>query len=194
MKPKSPIKRLYRWTVKWAEKDNAEYMLAGLTALEGIIFPIPTDPLMMAMTFTRPKRWLRYSLITLAASIIGGSIGYLVGYGLFESIGGWILDTFHLQDGFAALSESFEQQGGLYVFIAAVTPIPYKLITLTSGAIGVNFLVFLVASIIGRGLRFILLGFLASHLGARYRDQIEKYIDVIGLAIVAALVIILLLR
>jgi len=191
---KSPFKRLYSWTVKWAEKENAEYVLAGLTALEGIIFPIPTDPLMMAMTFAKPKKWLRYSLITLVASILGGIVGYLIGFGLFETIGDWILTTFHLQDGFDSLGNAFDENGGLYVFIAAVTPIPYKLVTLTSGAFHINFLVFLTASIIGRGARFLLLGFLASHLGAKYRNQIEKYIDVIGIAIVAIVVAFLILH
>jgi membrane protein YqaA with SNARE-associated domain len=193
-KPKSPIKRLYNWTVKWAKKDNAEYVSALPTALEGIIFPIPTDPLMMAMTFAKPKKWLRYSLITLTASILGGIVGYLIGFGLFETIGDWILTTFHLQDGFNQLGQSFEDNGGVYVFTAAVTPIPYKLVTLTSGAFQINFVVFLIASILGRGARFLLLGFLASHLGAKYRDQIEKYIDVIGIAIVVLLVVFLLLR
>lgn len=185
------IRDLYAWTTKWAQKKNAEYALAGLTAAEGIFFPIPTDPLMMAMTFTKPQKWFRYSLITLISSILGGIVGYLIGWGLFESIGQPIIDALHLHEEFIDFSQAFNRNGASAVFIAAVTPIPYKLITLSAGAVGVNFGVFVAASIIGRGARFMLLGFLASHLGAKYKDQIEKYIDIIGLAAAGILLVLL---
>lgn len=190
-KLRSWIRGLYDWTTKWAKKKNAEYALAGLTAAEGVFFPIPTDPLMMAMTFAKPHKWLRYALITLVSSILGGIVGYLIGWGLFESIGQWILDTLHLHEGYVELGRKFQDNASVAVFAAAVTPIPYKLITLTAGAFHVNFLAFLIASIVGRGARFLLVGFLASHLGKRYKDQIEKYIDVIGISLVAILLIIL---
>ncbi len=185
---------MYAWTTKWASHPRAEKYLAGITAAEGVFFPIPPDPLLMAMIFSKPNKWLRYSLITIVASILGGIIGYLIGFAFFESIGDWIISSLHLEEGYISLSQSFQENATLAVFTAALTPIPYKLITLTSGALQVNFGVFLIASILGRGTRFIVVGFLAKLLGKKYKEQIEKYIDIISICLVLILILILWLR
>lgn len=188
------IKALYAWTTKWAQHKHAERYLAGITAAEGVFFPIPTDPLLMAMVFTKPNKWVRYGLITVFSSVIGGIIGYSIGFGLFESVGQWVLDAFHLQEEYVSLSQSFQENATLAVFTAALTPVPYKLITLTSGALLVNFGVFVVASILGRGARFMGVAFLARVLGKRYKEQIEKYIDIISLILVAIIIAIVVVR
>lgn len=187
------IKSLYAWTTKWAKHPQAERYLAGITAIEGIFFPIPPDPLLMAMVFTKPNKWFRFALITLVASILGGLVGYLIGFALFESAGQWIIDSLHLQEGYASLSRSFQDNATLAVFTAALTPIPYKLITLTSGALHVNLGVFVLASVLGRGARFFAVAGLARLLGKRYKDQIEKYIDIISISLVVILVLLILL-
>lgn len=185
--------RLYAWTTKWARHPRAEQALAGITAAEGVFFPIPPDPLLMAMVFTKPARWLRYSLITVTASVAGGIVGYAIGFALFESLGAWIISSLHLEAGYQTLSTNFQTNATLAVFTAALTPIPYKLITITAGATFVNFGVFVVASILGRGVRFFAVGFLARLLGARYKAQIEKYIDVISITLIVVLVALIVL-
>lgn len=192
-KKPSVIRRFYNWFMAWAEKPTAEKALAGFTFIEAIFFPIPPDPLLMAMVFNKPKRWVRYATITLTATILGGIVGYLAGIGLFETLGEWIIETYHLQEEYAALGESFQNNDFIAVLTAAMTPIPYKIITLSAGAFEVNFISFLVASIIGRGARFFGVAYLAKWLGAKYKDRIEKYIDAISIALLILIILLIIL-
>lgn len=193
-KKPSVFRRFYNWFTAWAEKPQAEKALAGFTFVEAIFFPIPPDPLLMAMVFNKPKRWARYATITVLATLVGGTVGYLVGQGLFETIGQWLIDTYHLEDEYKTLGESFQNNSFIAVLTAAMTPIPYKIITLSAGAFDVNFFSFIIASIIGRSLRFFGVAYLAKWLGIKYKDRIEKYIDAIsiGLLILVVLVIVFL--
>ena len=194
-KVKALPSKLFRWTEKLAESKHAERSLYLLSMSEAVFFPIPPDPVLMALIFHKTKRWLRYSLLTALASIAGGVIGYMIGWGLFESIGTGIINTLHIQDSFNTLSENFRDNGALVVFTAALTPIPYKIVTLTAGASGVNFGIFLVASIIGRGIRFVAVGALAHYLGKKHKEKIEKYINLISvLAIILILIILFFIK
>ena len=186
--PRRWIRSLYNWVVKWASHKNAQSALASISFAESSFFPLPPDPLLMAMVFAKPKRWIRYSLITLVASVVGGMFGYLIGLGLMESVGQWILDTFHLQQEFVDLGKRYSDNATIAVFAAALTPIPYKLVTITAGAFQINFAVFVVASIVGRGSRFFTVAALSAFLGQKYKDQIERYIDIVSLLLVAVLV------
>jgi membrane protein YqaA with SNARE-associated domain len=192
-KKPSIFRRFYNWFMAWAEKPTAEKALAGFTFIEAIFFPIPPDPLLMAMVFNKPKRWVRYATITLIATIIGGVVGYLAGIGLFETLGEWIVETYHLQEEYDALGRSFQDNDFIAVLTAAMTPIPYKIITLSAGAFDVNFISFLVASVIGRGARFFGVAYLAKWLGVKYKDRIEKYIDAISIGILILVVLAILL-
>ncbi len=193
-KPKvTIIRRFYNWFTNWAQKPQAEGALFGFSFIEAIFFPIPPDPLLMAMVFNKPNRWVRYATITVIATITGGMIGYLFGWGLFASVGSWVIDTYHLQDEYDALGQSFQDNGFLAVLAAAMTPIPYKIITISAGAFKVNFFSFLIASVVGRSLRFFGVAYLAKFLGVRYKDQIEKYIDIISIVLVVVAVGIILL-
>ncbi len=188
--PRHQIKRLYKWTVKWAETDKAEYALGGVAFAESSFFPIPPDPLLLAIVFSKPKQWLREALITLLFSVVGGVFGYLIGFALIESVGQWLIDTYHLQAGFDSIGQTFQDNALLAIFGAALTPIPFKVFTIAAGAFRLNFGVFVLASILGRGLRFLIVAYLASILGKKYRAQIEKYIDVISLVILALLIMV----
>lgn len=192
-KIKDAPRRLFKWTEKLAESEHAERSLYLLSVSEAVFFPIPPDPVLMTLIFHKTSNWLRYSLLTVAASIFGGIIGYLIGWGLFESVGSQIINALHIQGNFDSLSESFRENGALVVFTAALTPIPYKIVTLTAGASGVNFVIFLAASVIGRGLRFIAVGALAHYLGKKHKDKIEKYINLVSLAVIILVVIALIL-
>jgi len=188
-KLKNIPKRIYSWTEKLAESKHSERSLYLITMSEAVFFPIPPDPLLMALIFHKSDRWLRYTLLTALFSILGGIIGYVIGWTLFESIGSWIIDNLHIRDTYESLSESFRDNGALVVFSAALTPIPYKIVTLTAGASGVNFGVFLIASIIGRGVRFLAVGALAHYLGRKHKEKIEEYINIVSVSLVALLII-----
>jgi membrane protein YqaA with SNARE-associated domain len=187
------IRSLYAWFTGWADKPQAETALVNFTVAEAIIFPIPPDPLLIALVFAKAERWWRLALKTTIASIFGGIVGYLVGVGLFETLGQWLLDTLGGHDEYIELGERFREGTFLAVLAAALTPIPYKLITLSAGAFGVNFGSFLLASILGRGLRFFGVSYLARYLGRKHKDKIEQYIDIISIIVVVLVVLLFLL-
>ena len=189
--PKKPsvFRKFYNWFTAWAQKPQAEKALAGFTFIEALFFPIPPDPLLMAMVFNKPKRWIRYASIATVATILGGILGYLIGLGLFETVGQWVVDTYHLQDHYDSLGESFQSNGFIAVLTAAMTPIPYKIITLSAGAFHVNFFSFIVASIIGRSARFFGVAYLSKWLGVNHKDKIEKYIDLLSVTLLVLVVI-----
>ncbi len=184
------LKNMYTRTMQWARTEKA---LAMISFAESSFFPIPPDPILLNMVLEKPKKWLRYVGITSTSSIIGGVFGYLIGMALFASFGEWVLDTYNLHEKFEELGDLFDRQGMLAVFAAALTPIPYKIFTISAGAFGVNFLVFLIASILGRSLRFSAVGFAGQHFGRKYEKEIHKYIDRISLGIIGAVVLVVVL-
>ena len=193
VKPRSPFRRMYDWFMAWADKPNADWALIGFSAAEAIFFPIPPDPLLMAMVFAKPKRWWKLALKTTIASLLGGIVGYFLGRLLFDSFGQWLLDTYNLQAGYETLGNTFRDGTFIAVLAAAMTPIPYKLITLTAGAFYVNFFIFMLAAFIGRGSRFFAVAYLSSRIGANHREKIERYIDAISIALILIIFILILL-
>lgn len=186
--PRRMIRKLYGWVVGWAQTKRAEQALAVIAFAESSFFPIPPDPLLIAMTTVRPKKYLRFAAICTAASVAGGLLGYFIGVGLFETVGRWVIDTYHLESQFQYIGQRYDQNAFLTVFTAAFTPIPYKLITIAAGVFQVNLFAFMIASILGRGARFFLVAGLMHHFGQRYKDSIEKYIDILSLVFVAILI------
>ena len=187
--PRKIIRRLYGWVVGWAETKRAEQALAGIAFAESSFFPIPPDPLLIAMVIAKPANFLRHAAICAIASTLGGVFGYAIGLMLFSTIGVWIVDTYGLQEEFIHIGTRYEENAFLPVFTAAFTPIPYKLITVAAGVFKIHFVMFLVASFIGRGMRFFLVATLMHHLGRRYKDLIEKYIDILSIVFVALLIL-----
>ncbi len=182
------IRRWYAGTMRWARTEKA---LAMMSFAESSFFPIPPDPILLNMVLEKPKKWLRLAGITSVSSVLGGIFGYIIGVALFATVGEWILDTYELHERFEELGDLFERQGLLAIFAAALTPIPYKIFTISAGAFEVNFIVFLIASILGRSLRFGAVAFAGQHFGKKYADQIGKYIDRISLAIIGAVVLVI---
>ena len=187
--PRKQIHRLYNWTAHWAETKNAEHALAGLSFAESSFFPIPPDPLLMAIVFSKGKDWKRLALITTIASVLGGMFGYFLGTTVFDSFGDWIVGTYHLEEDFATVERWFRDYSFVAVLGAAFTPIPYKLFTLSAGFFSVNFFGFVLASLIGRGGRFFAVSALANYLGMKHKDKIEKYIDIISITILLVIVL-----
>ena len=182
------LKNWYKRTIEWARTEKA---LAMIAFAESSFFPIPPDPILLNMTLEKPTLWRRFAGISLVASVLGGVFGYLIGIALLESVGDWLINTYHLQESFDRLGELFQKNGLITILAAALTPIPYKVFTITAGAFSLNFGVFLIASIIGRGARFFAVAFAAQHFGKRYADQIGKYIDRISLAIIGLVIVML---
>lgn len=187
--PRNIMRRMYNWVISWAEKPSAEKALGGLSFAESSFFPIPPDPLLIAMVTARPHKWVRLALITTISSVIGGIFGYIIGAGLHETVGKWIVETYHLQQEFTQVGQWYDEYTVLAVIIAGFTPIPYKLFSIAAGVFAVNLPLFILASIIGRGGRFVLVAFLMHHFGKRYKDTIAKYIDILGFAFIILLVL-----
>ena len=186
--PRRWMRKAYYWVVGWAEKPQAEKALAGLSFAESSFFPIPPDPLLIAIVTARPKKWLRFATITTVASVLGGILGYIIGAAAISAVMPIIIQVGY-EDAYKSAVEWFANYGAFAVVVAGFTPIPYKIFTIAGGAAGMSIPLFLIGSIIGRGGRFYLVAFLMQHFGRRYKNKIEKYIDVLGIAFVLLLVL-----
>ncbi|MAU19934.1 MAG: cytochrome B [Martelella sp.] len=181
------LRRLYNWTLSLAANRNAERVLFGISFAESSFFPIPPDVLLIPMVIARPAKWFRIALICTLASILGAIAGYLIGMFLFEQVARPILDFYGKQDSFDRVAEWYNTWGGWGVLFAAITPFPYKVLTLFSGATGLNFGIFLLVSVIGRSFRFFLIAWLLNRYGPPIRDFIEKYLGLLFTAFVILL-------
>lgn len=180
---------IYYWTLKWAEHKFAPRMLALLTFAESVFFPIPPDVLLAPMVLAKPEKAWRLASLTTISSILGGSVGYLLGYLMFEP---WIqplITQFGYQGRLDTAMAWFSEWGVWVVFIAGFSPIPYKLFTVSAGFLQMAFLPFLIASAIGRGLRFFLVAGLIKWGGSAMEKKLRKWIDVLGWGLVALIII-----
>jgi membrane protein YqaA with SNARE-associated domain len=168
------LRRLYDWTMSLAATRHAEKALGAVSFVESSFFPIPPDVLLIPMVLADRRKWLRIALICTVCSVLGAFLGYAIGMFLFEAIGKPILALYGKEDSFAKVAEWYNVWGGWGVLFAAITPFPYKVLTIFSGATGLNFFVFTIVSVIGRGLRFFLVSWLLFHFGEPIRTFIEK--------------------
>ncbi len=181
------IRRLYDWTIRTAEAPYALWALAFIAFAESSFFPIPPDIIMIPMIIARPSRAFLIAGVALAASVLGGVFGYYIGWGLFETVGQPLLEFYGKTDEFGHFAETYNAWGAWAVLIAGVTPFPYKVITILSGSTGLNFGVFMVASVIARGLRFFIVAALLWQFGAPIRDFIEKRLGLMFILFVVLL-------
>ena len=168
------MQRLYDWTISLAESKHALWALAIVAFVESSVFPIPPDVLMIPMIIATPKRAFLIAGIALVASVLGGMLGYFIGWGAFETIGKPVLEFYGKDAYFEEFSTKYNEWGAWAVLIAGVTPFPYKVITILSGVTGLNFWIFMIASVVARGFRFFLVAALLWKFGAPIRDFIEK--------------------
>ena len=168
------IRRLYDWTIDLAAHPHALWALAIIAFVESSVFPIPPDVVIIPMILAaREKAW-KIAIVCTVASVIGGLAGYGIGHFLFEEIGKPFLDFYGYGAKFSVFQEKYNEWGAWAVFIAGVTPFPYKVITILSGATGLDLTVFSISSVLARGLRFFIVAALLWHFGAPIRAFIEK--------------------
>lgn len=177
-KPPGPIRRLYDWTVSWADHRAGVHALFWISFVESSFFPIPPDVLLIALCFGRRDKWLKFALVCLLGSVLGGIAGWLIGWGLRDVLAVPLLGFF---DPTGATQGRIEQWYELYGFwgilIAAITPIPYKVFTIFSGMMHYSLPLLIVASVIGRGFRFLVVAALIRTLGAKVRPFIEERLE-----------------
>ena len=149
-----------------AAKPLADKVLGFISMIESIIFPIPVDPFLAGLTLAAPQKAMRFALICTVGSVLGGVIGWLLGYLVGPSIETLILNIpWFTQEKFDSVKEAYNENGMLIIFIGAFTPLPYKIITLTSGMAEVNLIAFILISAIGRGIRFFIVAYLIKFFG-----------------------------
>lgn len=175
------IRRIYDWMLGWADTKQGPVALAGFSFAESSFFPIPPDPLLMALALGAPKKALRFALICTVASVAGGVFGYLLGAAAWDVVGDFFLTAVPGVDeaGFEAVRSLYDTWGFWAVFIAGLTPIPYKVFTIASGVFAISFPVFLAASVFSRGLRFFVVAGLIRVFGAPIQAFIDRYFNIL---------------
>ncbi|AIL12346.1 hypothetical protein IM40_00530 [Candidatus Paracaedimonas acanthamoebae] len=183
------LHKLYYWIMSFAGHRHALWVLTIVSFAESSFFPLPPDPLYMAMILgQREKAWSLATICTLS-SVIGGVLGYYIGYALFETVGLWIIKFFDFQEGFIQLKHSFQKWGFWIVALKGLTPIPYKFVTIASGAIELKLITFIIASIVARGFRFFSLALLLWHFGPSIKDYIEKNLMLVTIGGISVLIL-----
>jgi membrane protein YqaA with SNARE-associated domain len=182
------MRRLYDWVLGWADHTYSGWALFGIAFAESSFFPIPPDLLLIALAVAVPTRAFRYAAICSAGSVLGGGFGYLIGSNFFDVIGEPIVRFYQAEEHYNRVRDLYQQYGGLAVFTAGLTPIPYKVATITAGFFDVNFGVFILSSALSRSLRFFLIGGLIRFFGARIKSFIDTYFDILSLAFLVLLV------
>ena len=172
------FKELYNKTIKLAGNKRSKSILGFISFIESFIFPIPPDVLIIPMTIARKHEWIRIALIATIGSILGACLGYLIGYIFFNEIGLKIFEIYGVDDA-SFLKDKVSSEGGVIAWItllaiAGFSPVPFKLLTITSGFINFNILYFIIISLVTRGTRFFLIAFLVGNFGPTMKKIIEK--------------------
>ena len=168
------LRRLYDWCIETADKPYAVWILGMVSFAESSFFPVPPDVMLIPMSLAQPRKAWLFALVCTITSVAGGVLGYAIGALLYDSIGGWIIQLYGYGNKMDAFRESYAEWGAMIILIKGLTPIPYKLVTISLGFAGYNLFLFIVLSIITRGARFFLLAFLLNRYGPQAREIIEK--------------------
>lgn len=181
------MRRLYNWTLSLAESPHALWALAIVAFIESSVFPIPPDILMIPLIIARPSQAFKIAAIATVSSVLGGLLGYFIGYGAFETVGRPVLEFYGKDAYFDEFAVKYNEWGAWAVLMAGVTPFPYKVITILSGTTGLSLPVFIVASIVARALRFFIVASLLWKFGDPIRDFIERRLGLVFSAFVVIL-------
>ncbi len=186
---RSWLRRLYHWTLSWADHPQARWALFFIALIEASVFPIPPDVLLLALALGRPEWGLRFAMLATLGSTLGAALGYAIGALLLFSVGIPVLEFFGVMSQFSHVQELFHQYGLALVWVAGFSPIPFKVVTIAAGAFGLAFWPFVLAALLSRGARFYLEGALMRWGGARLRAWIERYFEWMTLLVAVVVVL-----
>ena len=187
------FRKLYNKTIQLAGNKKSKFFLGGISFIESFVFPIPPDVIIIPMTIAKPNSWLKIALIATVGSVMGAILGYFIGYVFFNEIGIKIFELYGV-DNISFLKDKVSSDGGVLAWmtllaIAGFTPVPFKLLTITSGFIHFNFFYFVIISILTRGSRFFIIAFLIGNFGPAMKKIIEK--KLITISIIFSIIVII---
>lgn len=196
MNPKNYKNKINALILKAKEnaiKPMADRVLAFISLIESIIFPIPVDPLLAGLTLAAPQKAFRFALVCTLGSVVGGIIGWLLGFLMGASIENILMQIpWFTEEKFSAVQNAYKENGMLIIFLGAFTPLPYKIITITSGVAGVNIFAFILMSIVGRGIRFFIVAYLVKFFGKPALLFLKKHLvfasSIFGIVIIIFLI------
>ncbi len=187
------FKELYYKSLKLAGHKSSKFFLGIISFIESFVFPIPPDILIIPMTIAKRHEWLKIALIATICSVLGACLGYFIGYVFFNEIGIKIFDLYRV-DNVSFLKDKISSEGGVVAWmtllaIAGFTPVPFKLLTITSGFVHFNLLYFVIVSFVTRGLRFFIVAFLIGNFGPTMKKIIEKKLITVSIIVSIILLI-----
>jgi membrane protein YqaA with SNARE-associated domain len=168
------LRRVYDWCLAAAHKPYALWLMGVISFAESSVFPIPPDTMLIPMSLARPEKAWTYATLCTLTSVAGGILGYVIGAALYDTVGMWLIHLYGYGNKVEAFRAAYAHYGALIILIKGITPIPYKIVTIASGFTGFNIWLFIVCSLVARGLRFYLTAFLLNRYGARVRAVIEE--------------------
>lgn len=183
------LRKSYDWILAHAGTPKAKWLLASVSFAESSFFPLPPDPLYMAMILARVEDAWKLAFLCTITSVLGGILGYYIGFALFESVGSWIIETYQLQNAFGKFQNSFNEYGFWIIALKGLTPIPYKIVTIFSGVAKLNMTIFLAASVIARGFRFYTVAAVLKYAGPQLRNYIERNLTMVTMVVLAAIIL-----
>lgn len=182
------LRRLYDWTMSLAAGRHAPVALAAVSFAESSFFPIPPDVMLIPMVIARRARAFFYAALATVSSVIGGMAGYAIGYFVFEAIGVPILNFYGKADDFAGFTQMFNEYGVWILIIKGMTPIPYKILTIAAGVAHMDFVAFILASIVARAMRFFIVATLLFFFGEPVRKFVEERLTLVTTIFVVLLI------
>jgi membrane protein YqaA with SNARE-associated domain len=182
------LRRFYDWMIAISDRPYAAWVLGIISFAESSVFPIPPDPLLLAMTVAHPKRAYLYAAVCTLTSVSGGVLGYAIGAWFYDSLGHWMVTTLGGADAVEKFRAFYAEWGALAILVKGLTPIPYKIVTILSGFSGYNFVWFVVLSLITRGARFYIEAGILNYFGDDARSFIERHLTLVAIVFVVILV------
>ena len=180
------LRRSYDWCIAAADKPHALWLMGVISFAESSVFPVPPDTMLIPMSLARPDKAWTYATLCTLTSVAGGILGYMIGAYLYDTVGHWLIQLYGYGNKVEAFREAYARWGTLIILVKGVTPIPYKIVTITSGFAGYNIWLFIIFSFIARGMRFYLTAFLLNRYGVQARAIIEERL---GLWVTIAVVV-----
>jgi membrane protein YqaA with SNARE-associated domain len=182
------VRRLYERSLTWVQTPYGVWALFWLAVAESSFFPIPPDVFLIVLGIAAPRRSFRYAAVCAAGSVLGGALGYGLGLGFMDTVGRRILVWYGLTDKYQVVQHLYQQYDVLAVGAAGFTPLPYKLFTISAGAFRINFITFMLVSLVARSARFFLVAAFIYRFGAPVRHFIDRYFNLLSIVFLLLLV------